>query len=286
MEARRRKFLPMFLERCMSFSIATQSRPSFLASLRLQFRVIIALLIREGQAHYTQRSLGFFWTIADPLILTCGVIVLWTVTGRGEHPGLNLVAFALTAYTHIQLWRLCVLPALTLLHHNLWLFYHQNIQAVDIVIANCVMKSISIFTSFVIVVSVCMLFGVIKPIADPGLVLAAWCMDTLFCFSFAVFIAGFAALSEMIEKIMHPLMYLTLPISGAFTMTYFLPPGAKAIMIWMPLANCVEMFRAGVIPLDHKTYWSVPLIVLSSLALLAIGLPVLEYARRKADITG
>src|SRR5271165_6618523 len=78
---------------------------SLAASIRIQWRVIVALIIRAGQADYSQKTLGFFWVIGEPLILTCGVIALWLVTNRGEgHGNINIVALAITAYTHLQLW--------------------------------------------------------------------------------------------------------------------------------------------------------------------------------------
>ena len=192
---------------------------------------------------------------------------------------------AVTGYSHIQLWRLGVLSSLHIPWMSRGCIYHRNITIVDLVFANVCMKSISVFTSFVILATTCVLFGLIEPIRDPGLVVAAWCLDTLFVLSFTVLMAGLAGLSEYVSKLLHPLMYITLPVTGAFVMADWLPPSMKAIVNWVPLANCCEMFRAGVLPLSVKTYWSVPLIVVSSLFLLAIGLPVLDYARRNASPT-
>ena len=263
---------------------APRSRPSLIDSIRVQLRVIHALMIRQGQAHYTQETLGFFWVIMEPLILTCGVILLWAVTNReGHHAGVNVFILAVTGYSHLQLWRQGVLSSLHITMDEPWMFYHRNITIVDLVFANVCMKSISVFTSFVILATTCVLFGLIEPIRDPGLVLAAWCLDTLFVLSFAVLMAGFAGLSEYVSKLLHPAMYITLPVTGAFVMADWLPPSMKAIVNWVPLANCCEMFRAGVLPLSVKTYWSVPLIVLSSLFLLAIGLPILDYVRKHAQ---
>jgi hypothetical protein len=44
------------------------------------------------------------------------------------------------------------------------------------------------------------------------------------------------------------------------------------------------MLRASVFSLSVNAYYSVLLIVLSSLFLLVIGLPILQYARRKAAV--
>ncbi len=263
---------------------APRSRPSLIDSIKVQLRVIRTLMIRQGQADHSQETLGFFWGIFEPMILTCGVVLLWSLTNReGQHPGVNVFGLAITAYSHIQLWRLGVLTSLHMVTTETWAYYHRNISVIDLVLSNVFMKSISVFTSFVILATVCVLFGLIDPISDPGLVLAGWALDTLFVGSFALLMAGLAGLSEYIAKVLHPVMYITLPITGAFTLTDWLPPSFKVILEWSPLANCCEMFRAGVFSASVKTYWSVPLIVLTSLILLAIGLPILDYARRHAE---
>jgi capsular polysaccharide transport system permease protein len=257
---------------------------SLAASIGVQWRVIVALMIREGQADYSRKSLGFFWVIGEPLLLTCGVIALWMLTrSEAGHGHLSIIALAITAYTHVQLWRRTVLLSLNSIHLSGWAFYHRNINILDLLVAHCLKESIAIFTSFVILYGACLLFKVLDPVRDPGLIVAAWCLDTLFCTSFSILMAGIAGLSEIVERLTHPLMYITLPITGAFTMTDWLPPRFKIFVEWIPLANCCEMLRAGVFPLSVKTYWSVPLIVLSSLFLLVIGLPVVEYARKKLE---
>ncbi len=151
--------------------------PKFSSSLAIQIRVILALLIREAQAKYSQETLGFFWTVAEPLILTCGVIFLWSVTNRTEGPGqVPVFALAVTGYSHIQLWRLVVLSSIGSIKNSGWLFYHQNVNLFDVFLARSLLISISIFTSFVIITTVGALFGFMPPVRDPGMVVAAWCV--------------------------------------------------------------------------------------------------------------
>jgi capsular polysaccharide transport system permease protein len=266
---------------------SSDARPkvSLSASLAVQLRIIRALMIRDAQGKYSVETLGFFWVIAEPLILTCGVISLWLITDRGKgHGSVSIVALAITAYSHIQLWRLIVLPSIHSIRNSGWLLYHYNVHVFDVIVARAMLLSVAIFTSFVIVSSACILFNVFPPVRDPGLIVLAWCLDTLFVFSFAVVVAGVSEFSEFVEKILHPLMYLTLPLTGAFTMTSWLPPRARVIIEWSPLANAIEMLRAGVYPISVKTYWSVPLIVFSSLALLTVGVPLVLYARRQIQV--
>jgi capsular polysaccharide transport system permease protein len=272
-------------EEAMSNTDARRKFP-LSASFAIQLRTIRALLIREAQSRYSNETLGFFWVIAEPLLLTCGVIVLWMLTRQGgsKQASVGIVPLALTAYSHIQLWRMTVLGAIRSLRRTGWLLYHQNINALDILLSQGLLLSVSIFASFVLVSSACVMFDIFPPVRDPGLIVAAWCLDTLFCISFAIVVAGLSELSEFAEKVLHPLMYLTLPLTGAFTMTAWLPPRARVVVDWSPLANACEMLRAGVFPLSVKTSWSASYIFVVSLALLALGLPLLGYARRQISV--
>lgn len=262
-------------------------KPSPTAKFVAWSRVLAALIIREGTAKNSNKTLGFFWAIGEPITLICGVMLLWSLRGRDAgHPGTPVIALAITAYTHIQLWRRTVFPALTIIHDNRWLFFHPTVHVLDLILANCVMECISVFTAFLIVYGFCLLLGLLEPMRDPGLVLAAWALDTYWCFCFCVPVAGLALLNEFVEKWMHPLMYLTLPITGAFTMTAWVTPGYRTVLEWVGLANCCEMLRAGIFSLSVKTYWSVPLIFIDSSVLLVIGLPILDYARRNLHVGG
>ena len=269
----------------MSIS-ATQPRRSLAQSVLTQLRVVVALIIREGQADYTRETLGFFWTVGEPLVLTVGVIVLWSFRGKdAQHPDVSIVAMALTAYTHLNLWRRGVLHSLHILRSSGWLFYHKNVTALDIVVSHVLLKALATFTSFSIIYTVVVLFKVIDPASDPGLVVAGYAFDVLFTLSFSIFMAGLCELNEIIEKVAHPAMYLTLPISGAFFLTAWLPPSVRWVQELSPMANAIEMMRAGVFSLSVKTYYSVPLIVGWSLFFLAVGLPLLSYARKKLVVT-
>jgi capsular polysaccharide transport system permease protein len=258
---------------------------TFASSLAVQMRVIFALIVREAQTKYSQETLGFFWTVAEPLILTCGVILLWTVTGRTDaHGEVTVFGMALTAYSHIQLWRLTVSDSIGSIKRSGWLFYHQNIKLFDVFLARSLLISVSVFTSFVIVATVGVLFDFMQPMRDSGVVVVGWCADTVFCMSFASVIGGASEFSEFIEKMIHPVLYLTLPLTGAFTLTTWLPPRARALVDWSPLANACEMFRAGVFPESVKTSWSLPYMLGCSLVLFLIGIPLMIKARKIINV--
>src|SRR5271169_5515465 len=89
---------------------ASQSdvRPSpadYWRGLKVQARVLNALLIRELMTRYGRGNIGFLWLIVEPMILCAGVIGLrWLIQGHHEH-GVPLVALLLSGYMPLTLWR-------------------------------------------------------------------------------------------------------------------------------------------------------------------------------------
>jgi len=72
---------------------------SLLRSLRIQMRVLGALLLREVITRYGRDNLGFLWIFAEPMIFTLGVTTLWTYTQHLHGSNLPIVAFSITGYS-------------------------------------------------------------------------------------------------------------------------------------------------------------------------------------------
>ena len=260
------------------------SRRPLLPALRVQGRIIRALIIREVLQRYGQENLGFFWVIGEPMFLSFGVMVMWSVSRATEAGSIGVAAFALTGYSHIQLWRQCVSSAMKAIEYSSWLSYHPNVQPLDILIAKSLMSAVGILGSFMLGYLMLYLAGLAGPMRDPLLVIGAWGLDILFCFSFSVVIAALSELSDLVERLLHPIMYLTIPLTGTFTLTAWLPSGFRSVLVWSPLVSTCEMLRAGVFPESVRTYWYPSYVVIWSLALLAVGLPLLAHARRSVEV--
>ena len=61
----------------MKFDGAT----SFRGSLRIQQRVIWALLMREIITRYGRHNIGFMWMFVEPMLFTLGIAALWSFSG-------------------------------------------------------------------------------------------------------------------------------------------------------------------------------------------------------------
>jgi len=76
-------------------------------SLQIQMRVIGALLMREIITRYGRDNLGFLWLFLEPMIFTAGVSAVWSITRNLHTANLSIVAFAVTGYSAVLLWRNC-----------------------------------------------------------------------------------------------------------------------------------------------------------------------------------
>ncbi len=75
----------------------TGTRRPFGAAFLVQTRVVMALMLRGALSRYGHENLGFFWLMGEPLLMTCGVMAMWSMAGMDHGHGVGLVPFVLTA---------------------------------------------------------------------------------------------------------------------------------------------------------------------------------------------
>lgn len=250
------------------------------SGLRTQVATIHALFIRDALARFGHESLGFFWVIVEPLLFTTGIMVLWNLMKHGQGD-LSITAFALTAYTMLTLWRHLSQHMVHILRHNIGVMYHAHVKPLDILIARGLLETFGCLGTFFVAYVPLMLLGVIKPFYDPLLLFGAWFLGAWYSFSFGLIAEGLSEMNDMVERAMPAFMYLTIPLTGAFTMQAWLPVKLRDILAFSPLVNVMEMYRSGYFSPDEvRTYWSLPYILAWCLAQTVIGLLLLEKAEK------
>jgi capsular polysaccharide transport system permease protein len=252
----------------------------FLVALRVQIRVLYALMIREAMGRYGHTDLGFFWLMGDQLVLTAGVAVMWTITGAENHADIGVVPMALTGYAFVTMWRHIIGHSNRAIAHSSHLLYHQNVRVLDLLLANSLLELIGIVSAFLIAYVPLALYGVIPPMRDPLLTFSGFVLTAWFSFSFGLVLTAITELTEAASRLVAPILYITLPFTGLFFLVYWLPEQYQSIILWSPLVNCIEMIRGGMFP-DYITTYSYPLyVVIWCIGLTAVGIPLVQYAQK------
>jgi len=242
-------------------------------SLAIQFRVIFALLMREVLTRYGRHNIGFLWLFFEPMIFTLGITALWTFTKQTHGSNLPIVAFAVTGYSAVLLWRNMPARCIGSLVPNLSLLYHRNVRPIDIFAARIFLEAIGGTASFV---ALCLLFVGLElsspPESAPKIALG-WALLIWFGGSLAIFLGALSQQFEVVERFWHPVAYLMFPLSGALFLVEWLPPAAQRLVLLLPMVHCVELIREGYFGSHIKAHYDLLYVAgfCSVLTLLALA---------------
>lgn len=245
---------------------------TLLRSLEIQFRVIGALLMREVLTRYGRHNIGFLWLFVEPMIFTLGITVLWTLSNATHGSSLPIVAFAVTGYSSILLWRNMPSRCTGAIEPNLSLMYHRNVKIIDIFASRLLLEITGTTISFVTLMLVFNATGWMKPPEDIIKVIFGWFMLAWFGASLALLVGALSARSELVEKIWHPMAYLLLPMSGAVFMVEWLPSAAQKVVLFFPMVHGVELLREGYFGSAVRAHYDLAYMSVFCLGLTLFGL--------------
>jgi capsular polysaccharide transport system permease protein len=250
-----------------------------MSELRRHLAVMHALIIRDLMVRFGRSHLGFVWTLLEPMILCSGVMVLWSLIKEPTIHGVPVTAFVLTGYMPLTVWRHLTNPMARVLRHNSNLLYHQPVSHVHILLARLVLEFFSTTAALVIIYFVVTATGVVEPIDDPGLALAAWLLAAWYFGAMGVLIGTLTEYWEITEKFIAPAQYLQLPLSGVFFMVNWMPTYAQQLLLLNPSVHCFEMFRAGFFGEGITTLYDPRYLAASSAVLTVVAAASIYHIR-------
>ncbi len=248
-------------------------------NMRVRLRVIGALILRDLMVRFGRSNLGFVWTILEPMILTAGVIVVWSIIRPSIYHGVPIVAFVLTGYMPLTMWRHLTNPANKIFRTNTSLLYHRVISHYEILIARLILEFISTSIALVVVYTTLLALGVLEPVADYSLLLLGWLLTSWYFGAVGLSIAALTEIWEPTEKFIQPAQYLSLPVSGVFFMVDWMPDFGQKLLLLNPPVHCFEIFRAGFFGPSVNTHYDVGYIVVWCIGLTALGVFALRNVR-------
>lgn len=248
------------------------STVSLSESWAIQKRVLGALLMREIITRYGRHNIGFLWLFAEPMLFTLGITALWTIAGLHKVSDLPIVAFAVTGYSSVLLWRSMPSRCISAIEPNLPLLYHRNVRLLDVFIARIVLEAAGTTISAVGLVLVFRGLEWMEFPEDVLLVAAGWVMLGWFGASLALFLGALSANSELVEKFWHPAAYILFPLSGAAFLVDSLPPVAQDAVLLLPMVHGVECLREGFFGSKVVTHFDLGYVAAWNAALTVAGL--------------
>lgn len=254
---------------------------SIWAGWAIQGRSIGALMKRDLMMRYGRDNIGFVWAILEPMILTCGVMIIWSFSG-GSRNGVKVIELVLTGYMPLTLWRHLTGPVVNLFRNSWALLYHRQITLLDLTVARQGLEFIATTAALAIVWSTLSVAGLIGEVAQWDLFLLGWLMMAAIGAGFGALIAALTEVSETVERFIQPIQYLNIPISGAFFLVDWLPTWGQNAILYHPLVHCYEVFRAGFFGQAITTHYDIVYFFEVMFVVLFIG--VLSVVAVKAHV--
>lgn len=247
---------------------------------RVQVRVIHALMIRELTTRFGRENIGFLWIMVEPLLFAGLVAIMWRFMKGPEEHGISVVAFIVTGYIPITLFRHGVSRSISIFVANSSLLYHRQIKILDFVLVRFLIEMLGGMMAYVFIATVLIAFDLFPVPANIGLLIAGWFLYALFSFSLCLVIAPLSEMSEVMEKFIPVTTYIMIPVSGLFTMASWLTPTMRDYLLWSPFVNGMELMRAGIWGDKITAYYNIWNPIASSTVLIIIGLALCRNVRR------
>lgn len=251
-------------------------QPSLGASWMIQQRVIWALVMREVLTRYGRHNIGFMWLFVEPMMFTLGVTTLWTAMKSVHGSNLPIVAFAITGYSAVLLWRNMPARCIDAVEPNRSLLCHRNVRVIDIYLSRLLLEGAGATISLVVLSIVFIATGQMDPPEDILQVIGGWLMLAWFGCALALFLGAASELSEMVHKLWHPVSYLLFPLSGAAFLLSVMPPEAQKILKWLPMINGTEYLREGFFGSKIQAIYDMGYMAICNMVLTMIGLAIIR----------
>lgn len=267
-----------------SQQMQTMANTPFLKSMKIQARVIGALLMREIITRYGRYNIGFMWLILEPMIFTLGVTLLWNVYHHGHiQGGISITAFAYTGYSTVMLWRNAAARCSKAIEPNTGLLHHRNVRVIDLFFSRVILEIAGGTVSTFIIGVGFTSTGLIDLPKDIVTMMMAWFLLILYTFCIGLVIGTLSERWDAFDRIYHPAMYFYLGISGAFFMVNWLPNSLKKLAVWVPTVSVTEMLRHGYFGDAVTTYEAPGYLCVVCLVLFLTGLLLAREAGYRVE---
>ena len=218
---------------------------SFASGLVMQGTVVHALALRELQQRFGRHNIGYLWIIVEPMLLASVVTLLHSLSGLRDESGMSPFTFTLTGYTIFIIFRNTFNRSESALHGAGNLMYHSMITPFDIVLSKSLVETIGCVSALVLLQAAGIVLGLAELPARPLYLYGAILLFAWWSFAWCLVGAAYGYISPLVNRLVHPVTYFAMPLSGAFITMSLLPTWGRVYMGWNPMMAIFEMARYG-----------------------------------------
>jgi capsular polysaccharide transport system permease protein len=250
----------------------------------VQRRVIGALIMREIHTRFGRENIGYLWFFVEPSLLALGVTAIRFMERVHYSGGINATQFAISGYVPYMMFRSNFNRASATILPNRGLLYHRQVTIADLVISRTLLEFIATTTVLFALLIIYKAVGLGGGFTQPIIIVAGMALMWWYTASASMIITAANEVFPIVERFIHPLTYLSIPISGMVFLNGWLPAGVRKYVLLFPLPHITEFIRSGIF--DHFTsaYINLPYVIVISAVQTALGYLALGLVRRRVQL--
>lgn len=258
---------------------AGASPGALLPGLRVQLRVVGALTLRELGTRFGRDNLGYLWLFIEPALLGGAIGLVHHVSGHGLPGGLDAGTFWVIGYIPYYLLRGVLNRGPSAIAANQSLLYHRHVTLLDIMLARNLLEGAATGGALLGFV---LFFGLVAEEwpREPAKMALGMLLMLGFAHGAALLLAAGSVYTEVFDRVTHLFTYISLPVTGAFFMVFWLPTELQRAALWVPTVHLFELVRDGQYGTLVPTSYDVPYVLGWIAALNLLGMAGLRRARR------
>lgn len=262
-----------------------QAASDLLRGLRVQCSVVGALIMRELHTRYGRRGLGYVWLFLEPMLLAVLVVSLKMFSHERHYgPGIGVVPFIVLGYTIFIMFRGIWNRADSALEANLPLMYHRMVTIFDLLLARALLEAAASLTAFLILLGLCIMLDMAALPVRPIYFLTGFLQYLWFSFALSMIVCGATHENSTLEKFVHPISYILMPLSGAFFMVSWFPDKFHGAIAYWPMASMFEEMRYGWFEGASADHFYPIYCCAVCMVLTFLGLVLIKLVRRKVEL--
>ena len=217
----------------------------FKQAIRVQMRVLSALVLREMRVRYGRSQFGYLWALLEPIGYVAALTIVFTYAERPAPYGESLPLFFALGVIPFRLFIGLANQLTVAMSSNQALLTYPIVKELDTVIARFFLETITNLAAFVIILTGIWLFQDIPGPSHPLRMMQGLGLIMLFGFAVgltnACIIRHFPSWQNLFKILTAPMIF----ISGIFYSISMLPSEARAALSWNPLIHGLEVVRDG-----------------------------------------
>jgi capsular polysaccharide transport system permease protein len=217
--------------------------------LRIQMRVVYAVLMREIRTRYGRRKLGYLWAFFEPALHSAVLYSLWSVRGKEAIDSMPLILFLVTGLVPFFLFRYSYSQVSSAVQGNRALLAHRQVTPFDVMLSRALLEFLTRVAILAVFLAGLALYGYEITLREPLTLLFALVLLSIGGVGLGLVTQAAATVFTSITSIMQAVMRLLYFTSGVIFPLSILPKSVQEYALYNPLAHLMQYCRTAFTPL-------------------------------------